>query len=137
MKHSLRNWTLIGCTQICIVIGGFSLPNSIINGRTWYAPVLDFSRLASLLVFPIVDTSLVINLLKKGRKNKTYLRQFIDPNELQMFDMIEPINFISLSVEQMRNIELTFEQSRDDRILDTSCPFKTVQKYITGSKNHG
>jgi hypothetical protein len=136
MKHNPRNWLMVGCVQVGILIGSFNLPNSIINGSTWYAPIIDFGRIASLFGLPVGDTVLAIRLIAIGRRKKEYLRQFIDASNHARYDNIEPINFISLTEEQIQSIELAYHNSRDDYILDTSFPYQSLQKYITGSQKN-
>jgi hypothetical protein len=136
MKHSPKNWLMVGFIQLGILVGSFNLPNSIINGNTWYAPLIDFGRIASLFGFPVGDTVLAIRLLAIGRRKKEYIRQFIDAKNHARYDTIEPINFISITEEQIQLIELAYRESRNDLIFDTSFPYESLQKYITGTHNN-
>ena len=73
MKHSLKNWSIIASIQLGIIIGGFSLPNHIVNGATWYAPILDFGRIALLFGIPVGDIFLLTKLLTIGKRKKNIL----------------------------------------------------------------
>jgi hypothetical protein len=130
MKHSLKNWSIIAAIQLGIIIAGFSLPNNIVNGATWYAPILDFGRIALLFGIPTGDIFLLIKLLKIGKRKKAYLKQFIDANNHIEYESISPICFINLTSKQMNSIELAFRNSRNDLIFDASFPFESLQKYL-------
>jgi hypothetical protein len=133
VKHSPKNWLMVGFVQLGIVIGSFNLPNSIVNGATWYAPLIDLGRIASLFAIPAGDTVLAIRLLAIGKRKKEYLKQFIDSTNHAKYELIDPIHFISITPKQMDSIELAYNNSRDDFILDTSFPFESLQKYLQES----
>ena len=130
MKHSPKNWAVVCSIQLGIVIGGFNLPNSIVNGATWYAPILDLGRIALLFGFPVGDTILLLNLLAIGRRKKAYLKQFIDVSNHVKYESINPIHFTNLTSKQMDSIELAFEHSHDDLILSPSFSFESLQHYL-------
>jgi hypothetical protein len=132
MKHSPKNWAIVGLIQLAILIGGFNLPNSIVNGATWYAPIIDFGRIFSLFGIPICDTALVIKLLAIGKRNKEYIKQFIDDSNHAKYESIDPIYFANLTSKQMDSIELAFNHSRNDLIVEASLPFKSLQRYLEG-----
>ena len=135
MVHNPKNWIIVASIQITILLGSFNLPNSIINGPFWFAPIIDIGRISSLFAFPAVDSVLVLRLLAIGRRKKEYIRKYIDPSNYDQFDLIEPIYFISITQKQIDSIQLAFNNSRDDLIFDTSFPFDSLQKCIQGSKN--
>ena len=130
MKHSIKNWSIIASIQLGIIVGGFSLPNNIINGATWYAPILDFGRIALLFVVPVVDIFLLLKLSTTGKRKKKYLKQFIDDSNHLKYESIYPIYFINLTSKQMDSIELAFNNSRDDLIFDANFPFESLQHYL-------
>ena len=130
MKHSPTNWLIITLTQLGIIVGSFSLPNNIVNGATWYAPILDFGRIALLFGVPFGDLVLSMKLLATGKRKKIYLKQFIDASNHIEYELINPIYFISLTPNQMNSIELIFKNSRDDLIFDATSPFKSLQRYL-------
>ena len=130
MKHSIKNWSIIASIQLGIIVGGFSLPNNIINGATWYAPVLDFGRIALLFVVPVVDIFLLLKLSTTGKRKKKYLKQFIDASNHIEYESIYPIYFVNLTSKQMDSIELAFNNSRNDLIFDASFPFESLQHYL-------
>jgi hypothetical protein len=136
MKHSLRNWSIIAWIQLGIIVAGFSLPNNIINGATWYAPILDFGRIALLFGIPFSDILLMRKLLAIGKRRKTYLKQFIAASDRVEYESIAPIYFINLTSTQINSIELAFENSRDDLIINTSFPFKSLQHYLKGKNTN-
>ena len=136
MKHSIKNWSIIASIQLGIIVGGFSLPNNIINGATWYAPILDFGRIALLFGVPVVDIFLILKLLATGTRKKKYLKQFIEVSNHIEYESIYPIYFINLTSKQMDSIELAFNNSRDDLIFDASFPFKSLQQYLQGTKRN-
>jgi hypothetical protein len=119
--------------QLTIVIGGFNLPNSIINSATWYATLLDFGRISLLFGFPIADLTIVPKLLAIGKRNKKHLEQFIDPKDLFKYDAINPVHFINLTPKQIDSIELAFNNSRDDLTFDPSFPFQSLQRSLHGT----
>jgi hypothetical protein len=130
MKHSPKNWAIIASIQLGVIIGGFSLPNNIVNGATWYAPIVDFGRIALLFGVPFGDIFLSLKLLTIGKRKKIYLKQFIDISDRIEYESIDPIYFISLTSKQMNSIELAFNNSHDDLILDASFPFKLLKHYL-------
>ena len=136
MKHSPRNWAIVCWIQLGIIFGGFSLPNHIVNGATWYAPIVDFGRIALLFGFPVGDTILSLNLLALGKRRKADLRWFIDISNHTKYDSIDPIYFANLTPKQIDLIELAFNNSRDDSIFDSSFPFESLQHYLQGRNNH-
>ncbi len=133
MKHSLKSWSIIASIQLGIIIGGFSLPHSLINGATWYAPVIDFGRIALLFGVPFGDIFLVLKLLADGKRKKKHLKQFIDVSNHSKYELIDPIHFINLTSKQMDSIEIAFRNSRDDLIIDPSFPFRSLQHYLQGT----
>jgi hypothetical protein len=136
MKHSIRNWSIIASIQLGIIVGGFSLPNNIVNGATWYAPIVDFGRIALLFGMPFSDLFLVLKLLKTGKCKKIYLKQFIDASDRVEYDSIDPIYFINLTSKQINSIELAFKNSRNDLIFDASFPFESLQRYLQGTNKN-
>jgi pilus assembly protein TadC len=130
MKHNPKNWAIIAWVQLGIIIGGFSLPNSVINGATWYAPIVDFGRIALLFGFPVGDIVLSIKLLKIGNRKKIHLKQFIDISDRVEYELINPIYFINITSKQIALIELAFRNSRHDLIFDVSFPFESLKKYL-------
>jgi hypothetical protein len=136
MKHSFKNWSIIASIQLGIIVGGFSLPNNIVNGATWYAPILDFGRIALLFGIPLGDGFLLLKLLAIGKNRKTYLKQFIDASDRIEYESIHPIYFISLTSKQMNSIELAFKNSRDDLIFDARFPFESLQNYLKGTNKN-
>jgi hypothetical protein len=130
MKHSPKNWALVISIQLGIIIGSFNLPNNIVNGATWYAPIIDFGRIASLFGIPVCDTALTLRLLSIGRRKKEHLKQFIDESNHAKYELIDPIHFISLTSKQMDSIKLAFRHSRDDSVLDNNLPFQSLQRHI-------
>jgi hypothetical protein len=136
MKHSPKNWTIVGLIQLMIIIGGFNLPNSIINGATWYAPIIDFGRIFLLFGIPIGDATLIIKLLAIGKRKKEYVKQFIDNNSYVKYDLIDPIHFINLTSKQINLIELAFKHSRNDLIVDASLPFESLQRHLKGTNKN-
>jgi hypothetical protein len=133
MKHGLKNWSIIASIQLGIIVGGFSLPNRIINGATWYAPIVDFGRIALLFGLPLGDVVLLTKLLATGKRRKIYLKQFIDTNNYIEYESIHPIYFANLTPKQISSIELAFKNSREDSIIDTSFPFASLQHYLQGT----
>jgi hypothetical protein len=136
MKHSPKNWAIIGSIQLLIIIGGFNLPNNIVNGATWYAPVIDFGRIFLLFIVPIGDAVLAIKILAIGRRKKEYIKQFIDDSNYAKYELIDPIHFVNLKSKQIDSIELAFKHSRNDLIIDTSLPFKSLQHYLKGTNKN-
>ena len=134
MNHNHKNWAIVCSIQLGVIIGGFSLSNRIINGTTWYAPIVDFGRIALLFGFPVGDTILLLNLLTLGKRRKAYLKQFIDISNHVKYESINPIYFANLTSKQMDLIELAFNHSRDDLIFDTSFPFESLQHYLQEKK---
>jgi hypothetical protein len=130
MKHSPKNWAIIAWIQLGIIVGGFNLPNNIVNGATWYAPILDFGRIALLFGVPVGDVFLALKLLTIGKRKKTYLKQFVDVSDRIEYESIEPIYFINLTPKQIDSIKLAFKNSRNDLILDASFPFESLQQYL-------
>lgn len=133
MKYSPKNSVIIASLQFGILFGSFSLPNSIVNAATWYAPVIDFGRIALLFGFPVGDILLLHRFYTIGKRKKAQLRQFIDIEDAADYEAINPYNFVSLTPQQIDSIGLAFEQSRDDRILDKDFPFNSLQCYLQGS----
>ncbi len=136
MKHSPKNWAMVCSIQLGIIVGGFSLPNHVVNGATWYAPILDFGRIALLFGFPVGDIVLSLKLLAIGKRRKAYLRQFIDANNHVKYESIDPIYFANLTSTQIKSIELAFNNSRDDLIIDPSFPFESLQHYLRGKNKN-
>ena len=136
MKHSPKNWVMVCSIQLGIIIGGFSLPNHVVNGATWYAPIVDFGRIALLFGFPVGDTILALNLLAIGKRRKAYLRQFIDISNHIKYDSIDPIYFANLTSKQLDAIELAFNNSRNDLVFDPSFPFESLQHYLQGKNKN-
>ena len=136
MKHSPKNWSIIASIQLGIIIGGFSLPHNIVNGATWYAPIVDFGRIALLFGVPSVDIFLVLKLLTNGKRKKAYLKQFIDVSDRIKYESIDPIYFINLTSRQIDSIELAFKNSRNDLIFDPSFPFESLQHYLQGTNRN-
>jgi hypothetical protein len=136
MKHSPKNWAMVCSIQLGIIVGGFSLPNHVVNGATWYAPIVDFGRIALLFGFPVGDIILSLNLLAIGKRRKAYLRQFIDANNHVKYDSIDPIYFANLTSKQLDSIELAFHNSRDDLIFDVSFPFESLQHHLQGKNKN-
>jgi hypothetical protein len=130
MKHSPKNWAIIASIQLAIIASGFSLPNNIVNGATWYAPIIDFGRIALLFGFPFGDVFLTLKLLTIGKRKKAYLKQFIDASDRVEYESIDPIYFINLTSKQMNLIELAFKNSRDDLFLDTSFPLESLRHHL-------
>jgi hypothetical protein len=135
MKHSPKNWAIIASIQLAIIASGFSLPNNIVNGATWYAPIIDFGRIALLFGFPFGDVFLTLKLLTIGKRKKAYLKQFIDASDRVEYESIDPIYFINLTSKQMNLIELAFKNSRDDLFLDASFPFESLRHHLGTNKN--
>ena len=136
MKHSPKNWAIVCWLQLGIIVGGFNLPNHIVNGATWYAPILDFGRIALLFGFPVGDTILSLNLLALGKRRKADLRQFIDISNHVKYDSIDPIYFANLTPKQIDLIELAFNNSHNDLIFDPSFPFESLQHYLQGKNKN-
>jgi hypothetical protein len=136
MKHSLKNWSIIASIQLGIIVGGFSLPNNIVNGATWYAPIVDFGRIALLFGIPFSDIFLLTKLLTIGKRRKTYLKQFIDASNHAEYESIDPIYFINLTSKQINSIELAFKNSHDDLIFNASFPFESLQYYLQGKNKN-
>ena len=136
MKHSPKNWVIVCWIQLGIIVGGFSLPNQIVNGATWYAPIVDFGRIALLFGFPVGDTILALNLLALGKRRKADLRRFIDVSNQIKYESIDPIYFANLTPKQIDLIELAFNHSHDDSIFDSSFPFESLQHYLQAKTNH-
>jgi hypothetical protein len=130
MKHSPKNWAIVCYIQLGLIVGGFSLPNHVVNGATWYAPIVDFGRIALLFGFPVGDTILALNLLAIGKRRKAHLRQFIDISNQLKYESINPIYFANLTSKQLDSIELAFNNSRNDLIFDPSFPFESLQHYL-------
>lgn len=131
MKHSPKNWAIIGSLQFGIIIGGFNLPNNIVNGATWYAPLIDFGRIALLFGFPASNIVLSTKLLVVGKRKKAYLRQFIDSSSHFRYDSLDPIHFINLTPAQIDLIENNFKyHSRDDLLIDSDFSFKSLERYL-------
>jgi hypothetical protein len=136
MRHSPKNWAIVACVQLGIIVGSFSLPNSIVNSATWYAPIIDFGRIALLFGVPFGDVFLSLKLLTNGKRKKIYLKQFVDASNHAEYESIDPIYFVNLTSKQIDLIRLAFENSRNDLIFDASFPFKSLQHYLQGtSKN--
>lgn len=136
MKHSPKNWAIIALIQLGIIICGFSLPNNIVNGATWYAPIVDFGRIALLFIVPFGDIFLSLKLLTTGKRKKMYLKQFIDASNYIEYESINPIHFINLTPKQMNSIELAFKNSHNDLIFDVSFPFESLQYYLRGTNKN-
>jgi hypothetical protein len=132
IKHSPKNWAMVCSIQLGIIVGGFSLPNHVVNGATWYAPIVDFGRIVLLFGFPVGDTILALKLLAIGKRRKAYLRQFIDISNHTKYDSIDSIYFINLTAKQLDLIELAFNNSRDDLVFDPSFPFESLQYHLQG-----
>lgn len=127
---------MVGLMQLGIIIGSFNLPNSIINGATWYAPVIDFGRIALLFGVPVGDVFLSSKLLAIGKRKKEYLKQFVDASIHAKYDLIEPIYFINLTLEQIDLTEVAFKHSNNDLVLDPSLSFQLLQRYLKGTNKH-
>ena len=123
---------MVGAMQLGIIIGSFNLPNSIINAATWYAPMIDFGRIALLFGVPVGDVFLSSKLLAIGKRKKEYLKQFIDAENHVRYDSIEPIYFINLTPEQIDSTELAFKHSNNDLVLDPNLSFQLLQRYLKG-----
>jgi hypothetical protein len=136
MKHSPKNWAIVGWIQLGIIIWSFNLPNNIINAATWYAPILDFGRIALLFGVPVGDLFLLKKLLTIGKRNKKYLKQFIDVSSHHKYDSIDPIYFINLTSKQIDSTELTFEHSRNDLTFDPNFQFELLQRYLQGTNKN-
>ena len=136
MKHSPKNWAIIALIPLGIIFGGFSLPNNIVNGATWYAPIVDFGRIALLFIVPFGDIFLSLKLLTTGKRKKTYLKQFIDVSNYIEYESINSIYFINLTPKQMNSIELAFKNSHNDLIFDISFPFESLQYYLQGTNKN-
>jgi hypothetical protein len=136
MKHNPKNWTIIALVQLAIIISSFNLPNNIINGATWYAPIIDFGRIALLFGIPIFDAILVTKLLAIGKQKKTYLKQFIDASDRIRYESIAPIYFVNFTSKQIDSIELAFKHSRNDLVFDTSFPFELLQHHLKGKNKN-
>jgi hypothetical protein len=136
MKHSFKNWLIIAWIQLGIIVAGFSLPNNIVNGATWYAPILDFGRITLLFGIPFCDIFLIIKLLLVGKRRKAYLKQFIDASNYLEYESIDPIYFINLTSKQINLIELAFKNSHNDLIINASFPFESLQHYLQGKNKN-
>jgi hypothetical protein len=136
MKHSPKNWAIVCWLQLGIIVGGFSLPNHVINGATWYAPIVDFGRIALLFGLPVGDIILSLNLLALGKRRKAYLKQFIDVRNQIKYESIDPIYFANLTSKQLDAIEIAFNNSRDDLVFDPSFPFESLQHYLQGNNKN-
>ncbi len=136
MKHSLKNWSIIASIQLGIIVGGFSLPNNIVNGATWYAPIVDFGRIALLFGIPFGDIFLLLKLLTIGKRKKIYLKQFMDTSNHIEYELINPIYFANLTSKQMNSIELASKNSRNDLIFNASFPFESLQHYLQGKNKN-
>jgi hypothetical protein len=136
MKHSLKNWSIVASIQLGILFGGFSLPNNIVNGATWYAPILDFGRIALLFGIPFSDLFLLLKLLAIGKRKKIYLKQFIDADNHIEYESISSICFINLTSKQINSIKLAFENSHNDLIFNASFPFESLQNYLQGTNKN-
>jgi hypothetical protein len=136
MKHSPKNWAIVSWIQLGIISWSFTLPNHIINGATWYAPILDFGRIALLFGVPVGNIFLVLKLLAIGKHNKKYLKQFIDVSSHHKYDSIDPIYFINLTSKQIDSTELAFEHSRNDLTFDSNFPFELLQRYLQGTNKN-
>lgn len=101
IRHSPRSWAAIGLFQLGIIIASFCLPNSVINGATWYAQIIDFGRIVLLFGIPVIDSILIIRLIKICKHRKTYLEQFIDCDNKFHYDSIVPLYFINLTPRQI------------------------------------
>jgi hypothetical protein len=137
VKHNLKKWTLVLAIQIAVIVGSFNLPNRIINGATWYAPVLDFGRIVLLVCTPIVDTVAVTRLLAIGRRKKAYLQQFISTDNLLEYESISPLQFIHLSTQQINAIKLAHLHSVDDLVLDADLTFALLKRSLERVDKHG
>jgi hypothetical protein len=136
MKHSPKNWAIIALIQLGVIIGGFSLPNNIVNGATWYAPVIDFSRIALLFGVPFGDVFLLLKLLTIGKRKKIHLKQFVDVSNQIEYELIDPIYFINLTSKQIGSIEIAFKNSHNDLIFDASFSFELLQQYLQGKNRN-
>jgi hypothetical protein len=136
VKHSFKSWAIVSAIQIAIVIGSFNLPNRIVNGATWYAPLLDFGRIALLFVLPIGDVILATKLITIGRRKKAYLQQFIHPDYRAKYQLLDSIDFIHLSPQQMDSIELAFKHSQEDLIIDADFSFVSLKRYLQGTNRN-
>jgi hypothetical protein len=137
MKHSPRNWAIIASIQLAIIASGFSLPNNIVNGATWYAPIIDFGRIALLFGVPFGDVFLALKLLTTGKRKKTYLKQFIDASDRVEYESINPIHFINLTSKQMNLIELAFKNSHEDLFINASFPFESLRHHLQRTDKNG
>jgi hypothetical protein len=136
MKHSPKNWAIIASIQLGVIIGGFSLPNNIVNGATWYAPIVDFGRIALLFGVPFGDVFLLLKLLTAGKRKKIHLKQFVDISNHIEYELIAPIYFVNLTSKQVGSIELAFKNSRNDLTFDASFPFELLQHYLQGKNRN-
>ncbi len=136
MKHSPKNWAIIASIQLGVIIGGFSLPNHIVNGATWYAPIVDFGRIALLFGVPFGDIFLALKLLATGKHKKKHLKQFVNVSKHSEYELIDPIYFINLTSKQINSIEIAFENSRNDLVFDASFPFELLQHYLQGKNRN-
>jgi hypothetical protein len=130
------NWAIIALVQLGVIISSFSLPNHIVNGATWYAPIIDFGRIALLFGVPLGDVFLVLKLLTIGKRKKMYLKQFIDINSHVEYESINPIYFISITSKQMESVKLAFKYSCEDSTFAPSFPFESLQRYLQGTKKN-
>jgi hypothetical protein len=136
MKHSPKNWAIVGWIQLGIIIWSFTLPNHIINSATWYAPIIDFGRIALLFGVPVADVFLLLKLLAIGKRNKKYLKQFIDVNSHIKYDSIDLIYFVNLTSKQIDSTKLAFENSRNDLTFDPNFSFELLQRYLQGTNKN-
>jgi hypothetical protein len=136
MRHSPKSWTAVGLIQLVIIISAFNLPNHIINGATWYAPIIDFGRIALLFIMPISDGIWITKLLTIGKRNKTYLKQFIDPSNQIEYESINLICFVNLTSKQVNLIELAYKHSHNDSMLDSNFPFESLQRQLQGKNKN-
>ncbi len=127
---------MVGAMQLGIIIGSFNLPNSIINAATWYAPIIDFGRIALLFGVPVGDVFLSSKLLAIGKSKKEYLKQFVDAENHPRYDSIEPIYFINLTSEQIDLTKLAFKQSNNDLVLDADLSFQLLKRYLEGKNKN-
>jgi diketogulonate reductase-like aldo/keto reductase len=136
MKHSPKNWAIVGWIQLGIIIWSFTLPNHIINSATWYATILDFGRIALLFGVPVGDIFLVLKLLAIAKRNKKYLKQFIDVHSQIEYESIDLIYFINLTPKQIDSTRLAFEHSRNELTFNPSFPFELLQRYLQGTNKN-
>lgn len=130
MKFNTKDLLIICLFQFVLLVVLFSLPNTILNGATWYAVIVNFGRIGLLFGFPLLDLIFLLVALKKGKRLKLHLRQFIDSKDYYQYDLLSPLYFLNLNVRQVDSIILASSQSDDDLILDINFPFDLLLRYL-------